>query len=226
MTSTSTAERSGAASNSAPVLDSRVMELLASRMCHDLISPVGAVHNGVEFLQEMGLEAGEEAVSLIAHSAGQAAARLQIFRIMYGAGGRDSNIKPADLKKLFGDLVDADGKVKQDWDPHSLSHTERPVGFCKLLLGCMMLAQESLPKGGTIRIETTGTGPVTVTAEGTDAALRPHVPEALTRNLDVDSLDPRLVHAYVLSVLGAQYGYTVSPGKQDRDRAVFVLTAA
>src|SRR3954470_6811530 len=90
-------------------LEPAVLELLASRVCHDLISPVGAVHNGVEFLQETGVEAGAEAVALIAHSAQQASAKLQIFRLAYGAGGRDPNIKPEDVKKAFASLVDADG---------------------------------------------------------------------------------------------------------------------
>ncbi len=75
-----------------------MLEVLASRVCHDLISPVGAVHN-VEFLQETGIEGGADAIALIAHSAQQAAAKLQIFRLAYGAGGRDPNIKPEDVEK-------------------------------------------------------------------------------------------------------------------------------
>lgn len=222
MTLTSTAERL----DDAPVsIDSRVLEILASRLCHDLISPVGAVHNGVEFLQEMGLDSGEEAVSLIAHSAGQAAARLQIFRIMYGAGGRDGNIKPAELKKLFGDLVDADGKVKQDWNPQDISATDRPQGFCKMLLGAMMLAMESLPKGGTVRVVNGDHGAVIVTATGADAAPRPQTADALARALPADDLDPRLVHPFVMGILTAQYGYSLRCGPQEKDQTSYILAS-
>ena len=74
MTSTSAALDIKPVSEPAP-LNAAVLELLASRICHDLISPVGAVNNGVEFLEEMGADAGAEAIQLIAHSARQASVR-------------------------------------------------------------------------------------------------------------------------------------------------------
>ena len=104
MTSTSAALDINPMSQPAPI-SAAVLELLASRICHDLISPVGAVNNGVEFLEEMGADAGAEAIQLIAHSARQASVRLQAFRICYGTGGRDSNIKPEDIKKAFEALT-------------------------------------------------------------------------------------------------------------------------
>lgn len=141
------------------LLETIVLELLASRICHDLISPVGAVNNGVEFMQEMGTDAGEEALNLIAHSAAQAAARLQAFRLAYGAGGRDPSVKPEDVHETFGELIGGDGKIKQDWNPHgNLGFAERPVGYCKMLMAGLMLAQECLPaaaRSGSKRQERT-----------------------------------------------------------------------
>ena len=207
-------------------LDPAVLELLASRVCHDLISPVGAVHNGVEFLQETGVEAGAEAVALIAHSAQQATAKLQAFRLAYGAGGRDPNIKPADVHKTFADLIGADGRVKQDWDPQAVSAADMPQGFCKMLMGALLLAAESLPKGGTVRVQKSGAREVAVTAEGTDAGPRPQVPQALARELAVEDIDPRLVHPYVLAVLAEQYGFTVAIAQQEQGRVIYALGAA
>lgn len=185
-----------------------ILELLASRICHDLISPVGAVHNGVEFLQEMGADSGGEAVALIAHSAQQASAKLQAFRLAYGAGGRDPNIKPEDVHKTFENLVVADGKVTQDWDPHaSLGFDEFPAGYCKTLMGALMLAQECLPKGGNIAVSAGRKSNETlITATGTGAAPRPQILQALDHSLPTEEMDPRLVHPYALSLLAGHYG--------------------
>ena len=68
-------------------IDTHVLEILASKICHDLISPIGAVNNGVELMEEMGPDAGPEATGLIAYSAHQASAKLQVFRVAYGVGG-------------------------------------------------------------------------------------------------------------------------------------------
>ncbi len=209
----------------APTLSPALLELLASRICHDLISPVGAVHNGVEFLQEMGIEDGAEAVGLIAHSAQTAAARLQAFRLAYGAAGRDPNIKPEDVHETFGELIRSDGKITQDWDPHGpLGFDERPLGFCKLLMGVLMLAQECLPKGGKITVAADGENRLTVTAEGQDALVREQVEDALARTLTIDDLDPRLVHPYALSVLAAGYGFTIAIADKNDARVVYTLS--
>lgn len=190
-------------------LDITALEFLASRICHDLISPVGAVHNGVEFLEEAGLSGGEEAVGLIAHSAKQAAARLQIFRLAYGAGGRDPSIKPADVKKAFDELFGTESKIKQDWNPGQVGTDGKPEGFCKILTCGIMMAVECLPKGGTIGVASKGNGAV-ITATGPDAAPRPTVKEALEHKISSEKLDPRLVHPYVFGLLAKEYGFSVS----------------
>lgn len=103
-----------------PSKTASVLELLASRICHDLVSPVGAINNGVRFMEEMGEDPAQraEALNLISHSATQASAKLMAFRIAYGAGGRDPNIKPEDVQKAFSQLISGDGKITQAWDPH------------------------------------------------------------------------------------------------------------
>ncbi len=206
-------------------LDIEILELLASRICHDLISPVGAVHNGVEFLEEMGIEGGQEAVGLIAHSAQMAAARLQAFRMAYGAGGRDPNIKPEDVHKIFDDLISTDGKITQDWDPHGpMGHDEIPLGFCKILMGTMMLAQECLPKGGMISVSPGEKSQTIITATGQDTLVREQVDEALSRTIAVKNLDPRLVHPYAISVLAHHYGFEINISEHKSERTVFTLT--
>lgn len=190
--------------------DATVLELLASRICHDLISPVSAVNNGVEFLQETGMDGGADAVELIAYSAHQASARLQAFRLAYGAGGRDPNIKPEDVHRTFGELLGKDSRTAQDWDPHAnLGYEERPLGYCKVLMGALMLVLENLPRGGVIQVASSGTNKTQITGEGQDAAVRPNMAEALARTLPTADLDPRLVHAYALSMIADQYGFSM-----------------
>lgn len=207
-----------------------LLELLASRICHDLISPVGAVNNGVEFIQETG-DASPDAIDLIAMSAHEAAVRLQMFRLAYGAGGRDPNIKPEDIHKVFLAVTEGEGKeahkVKLDWDPFApLGFDERPTGYCKTLAGVLMLSQECLPKGGTIQVTA---GPndneTLVVAEGENCAPRPLVKEALAREISLDDLDPRLIHPYALSVLAANYGLSITIDEENENKTVLKLSA-
>lgn len=207
------------------MIDSVIMELMASRICHDLISPVGAVNNGVEFLEDdMGGDNMGDAISLIAMSAQSAGARLQVFRLAYGAGGRDSTVKPEDVHKTFDEYLSGEGKVKQDWDPLTLfAGIDRPEGFSKMLICGLMLAQEGLPKGGTIRVTAGDGAGMTVTGEGPDAMIRPSVDQALSRKLDVSVVDPRLVHPYICGVMAAQYGYTITIAEQATGKIAFKI---
>lgn len=198
-----------------------LLELLSSRICHDLVSPVGAINNGIEFMEDAGddKDSVEQATGLISHSAQSAAARLQVFRIAYGAGGRDGNIKPEDIQKAFGSLIRTDNKVRQSWDPFGpLGIDPKAQGFAKLLMCTLVLGMECLPKGGTVFVDP-GQGTETlIKAEGTDAVVRENVEEALARTVNPDTLDPRLVHPYTTSLIAETYGFKVSlkenqPGK-------------
>lgn len=205
-----------------------VVELLASRICHDLVSPVGAINNGVEFMEEMGDDAEQrkEALNLISHSASQASAKLMAFRIAYGAGGRDSNIKPEDVQKAFSQLIAADGKISQTWDPYGNLGPAKPYpyAYCKMLMCGMMLAMECLVKGGYISVRP-GEEPnqTIIIAEGKDVLLRDNVEAALKQELEPEQLDPRLVHPYAIAVIAEHYGYSVAITDKRDDKIVFTL---
>ena len=201
-----------------------VIELLASRICHDLVSPVGAINNGVEFIEDMGADSLEEGLSLISHSASQASAKLMAFRIVYGAGGRDPNIKPEDVQKAFSALISGDGKISQTWDPFgNLGPKPLPFAYCKMLLGSMMLGMECLVKGGYISVRPGEGNQTLIIAEGDTILLRENVEEALKQELGVEELDPRLVHPYAISVIGEHYGYTIRIKEKSETRVVFAL---
>lgn len=201
-----------------------VLELLASRICHDIISPVGAINNGIELMQELGPEGLEDGLELVGYSAEQSAAKLSAFRLAYGAGGRDPHIKPEDVQKTFGELIRAEGKISQAWDPFgNLGPDPLPEGYCKMLMCTMMLAMESLPKGGYISVRPSGDSASLIIAEGEGAVIRENVEAALKQELSPDDLDPRLVHPYALSVIADSYGYKISLKSQNEDRIEWLL---
>jgi histidine phosphotransferase ChpT len=195
------------------MIDTGVMELITSKVCHDLISPIGAVNNGVEFLEDMGADAGEEVTGLIAYSAQQASAKLQAFRMAYGAGGADDTIKPEDVHKSIQAIVGADNKIKQEWDAWGpLGYgDDRPHGFCKMLICAMLLGIECLPKGGTLVVKAGAkAGQTEIIATGTDANVRGQTAKALSGEMHRDVLEPKYVHPYVTGLLAKTYGYGVS----------------
>ncbi len=208
-----------------------VLELLASRICHDIISPVGAINNGIEFMREMGEDAGDEALDLIAYSAEQSASKLAAFRMAYGAGGRDPNMKPEDVQKAFSALIKGEGKISQTWDPYgnlgpNSDDKPLPPAYCKMLMCSLMLAMECLPKGGYISVRPAmgdDSGHTSVIAEGEGATVRDNVEEAMAQKIEPDDLDPRLVHPYAIGVLADSYGYNLSIKSQADARIEFLL---
>lgn len=204
-------------------LNPRVLELIASRICHDLVSPVGAISNGVELVEELGEGAGEEAMQLISNSAHQASVRLKNFRLCYGAAGTDKNVGFKDVKDAITDLL-AGGRVQVEFEPDiSVKFSMPPRGFFKTLLNLMILAEECNRGEGKISLTAeAGNKGIKVTAIGTNAAFRDGVETALKGETNPDDLDARSIHAYVTGKFAAHFGlsltYTAEAG-----RVAFVL---
>lgn len=203
-----------------PDIDFRVLEILTSKICHDLISPIGAVNNGVEFMQEMGVEEAGDGLDLIAFSAQQAGAKLHAYRMAYGAGGADNSIKPEDVYDAIQDVIGPDNKITQDWDkdaPIGLSEEtfERPTGFAKILISALFLAIDSLPKGGVISVTHDGDSDFTVTAKGENAVFREGTHPALTLETSAESLEPKNVHPYIMGLVVGQYGFDIQLNEID-----------
>ncbi|WP_448206601.1 histidine phosphotransferase family protein [Azospirillum sp. sgz302134] len=210
-------------------LDIRVIELLASRICHDLVSPVGAIRNGLELIEEMEDEpAGGfmgEAVKLIEHSSGQADRRLRVFRLAYGLAGRE--------QKGFGDTRAAaqglleGGRTKLDWPvgvPNDQLAFKR--GAAKVLLNVIILADEALTHGGTITVAADGdeqSGRFTITAAGRPGALKEEVAVALAGTAKADDLTPRAIHAYMTGRFAEDDGYRVAAIPSGPEMLVFTV---
>lgn len=192
-----------------------VLEILISKIAHDLISPIGAVNNGVEFVQEMGLENAGDAVDLIAFSAGQASAKLQAYRMAYGSGGADNSIKPEDVYNIIEAIVSAEEKIRQDWEADPLigmseQTGERPNGFGKILVCAFLLAMDALPKGGVLGLNVHSQTEIEVTASGENASFRDRYDEALSLAILDSELEPKFIHPYAMGLFQQQYGFQIS----------------
>lgn len=154
--------------------------LLCSRVCHDLISPVGAIVNGMEVLEETD-DAGTRsfALDLIKKSANQASARLQFCRLAFGAAGSaGAEIDTGDAEAVARGFLQ-DEKVTIGWQ---LPRVLMPKNRVKLLLNLLLLAAQTIPRGGTVTAEPLDGGQqgFRVTAQGPNPRLQPSVPALVT----------------------------------------------
>lgn len=193
-------------------LDMRVVQLLHSRVCHDLVGPVGAINNGLELAEEGDGGLDSEAMDLVRSSAAQVAERIQYFRVAFGyaAGAIKTMRQVRDLltPSVIGSkstLVWPEEELAGDW----------PFGdqILKLLLLMSHLGGECLPRGGEVEIfiEPEGTElRLTVTAAGTGARVEPTVLAALLGEATIDELTPRSAQGYLLTRLAEYCGGAVS----------------
>jgi histidine phosphotransferase ChpT len=130
--------------------------LLCSRVCHDLISPVGAITNGLEVMEE---DSDEEtktfAMELIKKSARTASAKLQFCRLAFGAAGSaGAQIDTGDAEKVARGMIE-DEKTKIEW---SVPRALLPKNRVKLLLNMLLIAAQAIPRGGSLTVESVGEG--------------------------------------------------------------------
>lgn len=199
------------------ISDIRVLELLASKVCHDLISPIGAVSNGLEIMEEMGADAGDEVTELIGFSAAQANAKLRMLRMAYGLGGADSSIKFEDVHKVFEDFLKGEQRLSQDWDPYADMGVAACDGLPKVLICSLILISEALPKGGVIQVTPGENSTIIVSGKGENAGFRDGYPQALDNDTPVENLDPKLIHPYVTGLTARRYQFEITPNTQEND---------
>src|SRR5271154_4340486 len=164
--------------------------LLCSRVCHDVISPVGAIVNGLEVLDgEKDEEMRGFALDLVKKSARTASARLQFCRLAFGAAGSaGASIDTSDAEQVARGLF-ADEKTKLDWD---VPRVLMPKDKVKLVLNLCLIAAAAIPRGGVIAVKIEGaeaTTRIEVQAKGTNARLASHVPQLLAGTSENNQVD-------------------------------------
>lgn len=175
--------------------------LMCSRVCHDLISPVGAIVNGLEVLEEeKDSESQELALTLIRKSAKTASAKLQFCRIAFGAAGSaGAQIDTGDAEAIARNFLE-DDKTKLAWSVPRVLMAKNRV---KLLLNMLLIANQGIPRGGELKVEQTGdaeTGGLKVVAAGTNAKI-PHGMAELLGAQTVDSVDAHKIQPVYTSLL-------------------------
>ena len=187
--------------------------LVASRVCHDVISPVGAIVNGLELMED-GADASttELALDLIRKSAKTASARLQFCRIAFGAAGSaGSAIDTRDAQTVATNFL-TDDRTSVDWH---VPAAYLPKNRVKLLLNMLMLAAGGIPRGGVIKVEATGEGDetgFTVTVTGLNARIPPHAVDLLAGipANEQGSIDAHAIQPYYTGVLARAASMTIS----------------
>jgi histidine phosphotransferase ChpT len=147
--------------------DMDLSALLCSKVCHDVISPVGAIANGLEVLEdEKDAEMRDIAFDLVKRSSRQASAKLQFCRIAFGAAGSaGSSIDTGDAEDVARKFIGED-KIELEW---AIPREIRPKSEVKLMLNMLMLAISSIPRGGKIVMGVADGGGITATATGKNA---------------------------------------------------------
>ena len=175
--------------------------LLCSRVCHDLISPVGAIVNGLEVLDDNPKpEDREFALDLIRKSAKTASARLQFCRLAFGAAGSaGAQIDLGDAQTMArGHLEDA--KTSIVWN---LPRVLLPKNRVKLLLNMMVIAQQTIPRGGVLTVDPIGEGETAgfrVAATGLNARMPLSIADLLASTTP-QSVDAHAVQPYYTRLL-------------------------
>ena len=189
--------------------------LLCSRVCHDVISPVGAIANGLEVLEsEKDPDMRGFAMDLIKKSTAVASARLQFCRLAFGAAGSaGASIDTGDAESVARGLI-ADEKTKLVWNA---TRALLPKNKVKLILNLVLLAGQSIPRGGTITVTLDGMDQdmtIEVRATGTNAKLNSHWAHLLACEPE-SAVDAHAIQAYYAGLVAREAHLALTATAED-----------
>jgi histidine phosphotransferase ChpT len=200
------------------MIDMRVCELLASRLCHDLAGPIAAIGNGAELLDDDDPDFVRQATTLIGDSAGTAAKRLQLFRYVYGLSGSAMAGPPPHI--LIGEYF-AGGAVTCDY-PEAGRQLE--LTLQRLACSLLIVAGEALPRGGQLTLQAEVDG-VAVAASGEGAGPSAEISDALTLKAPIEALTSRTIGAYFAGLLAGMLNQRLSIAAEPGGFRIFCGTS-
>ena len=182
--------------------------LLCSRLCHDLVSPVGSLYNGVELLaDETDPDMRQRCMELLADSARQTANKLKFYRLAFGAaGGFGETVDTREAQTSLEALFSGERRIELDWQVGSQT---LPKGAVKMLLNLAMIAGDALLRGGRLLIVSEmreGATEVVVRAEGPRVLLDKELTAALKGETAEADLTSRAAAAYLVRLLADEAG--------------------
>ncbi len=206
-------------------IDVRVLELLSSKLCHDLISPVSAINNGVELIEDIGDAVEEEAMKLIGDSAANAARRLRLFRAAYGRAGSEESLPLRDMRVVAEQYFVQ--KIKLNWPQDlELPGVEAHQGALKVLLNVLIMSEEILAYGGAItlrRLTSDDTIGCVIEVAGRNAVLSVPFRQALENQVEVENLTPRTIQPYITGRFADYFGLSISGASPTENQLVLTL---
>ncbi len=186
--------------------------LLASRLCHDLLSPVGAMSNGLELLaEEKDPEMRKRCMELLEQSAKTSADKLKFFRLAFGAAGGFGELVPVEEPRALIDaLVSTNGRITVNW---ALGAPSLPKAAVKVLLNLALIGIDALVRGGTLDVgaelrsaDGGSASEIVIRATGPKIAFDPVIGRALDGTLAAGELSSRTVPAAMIQQLAASRG--------------------
>ena len=182
--------------------------LLASRLCHDLLSPVGAMNNGLELLaDETDPEMRQRCLELLAESARTSANKLKFFRLAFGAaGGFGDVVDTREAKAAIEGLLRDNERIEIGWLVEEATLSKTAI---KVLLNLVLMASDALVRGGRLDVGAEvsgGTTEIVVRAEGPRLVLDPELRTALGGETDEAALTPRAAAAWLVHMLAVDSG--------------------
>ena len=201
-------------------IEFRVLELLNARLCHELVSPIGAINNGVELLDDDDPDFVHDAIRLIGQSARKAGQRLQFYRFAYGTSTSSGASAAGNGGELAAGLLEG-GKVRCDWPAEAVT---LPVEWQRLACNMLVLAAEALPRGGAVLDPAAAWRRLGHRGERRKARainLSPEMRAALDPGASVEQLTSRTVHAYFTARLALPARRRAGAGRGGPQRALF-----
>jgi histidine phosphotransferase ChpT len=190
--------------------------LLVSRVCHDLVSPLGAVVNGLEVLEdERDAAMRADALKIVASSATQALARIQFMRIAFGAAGSaGAELDLGEIGRLVAGLFEG-SKIALSWEA---APGPWPKDWAKLLMNATLLGADCLPRGGHVKVTTGRSGEAPsfrVHASGTHARVLEEIEKAVRGDASSGQPDARGVQPFLTHKLARSLnaGLTLTAGE-------------
>ena len=178
----------------------RVAELMCSRLCHDLISPISAINNGIELMNENDEGIIDSSIELLGTSAKQALDRLSFYRVAFGLAGGGAIISWNEIRNIL-EIFAAERKTTIVWTREPQPPDDNISHFlAKLVINVVNLAMECLPRGGVISVdnlEQKAPEPIVVRLEGPKCNLRDDVQSGLIPDLPIEQLSVRNIVAYL-----------------------------
>ena len=185
-------------------------ELLCTKFCHDVIGPVGAVSNGMEFLQEELPDLNSQALDLVNNSSLEATSRLKFYRQAFGQNISDSSVSLTEAREVCEQYL-SHGKVELLWPDEATDISGISVTSYqrKLILNLISIAANSLIKGGKVEFSV-GNDFINITAEGDMVKFDATTKDCLEGQFSLDNLDPRSIQIYYTSLTSQEAGNKIN----------------